>query len=150
MANDGGLPDYIADHFQYLVRCSRPARLAQLTFYALAIVMALGAPLLAPSLLGHPTLFNRVILLGSGIGFAASFLWYVGWYHERQSKFKTEMPSSYARWFGLKRRGPFGGMSFSLNMQLAKLQMRYLLFSREPSSSETLALSMAFARHSLV
>jgi hypothetical protein len=60
------------------------------------------------------------------------------------------MPASYARWFGAKRRGPFGGMHLGSNLRLAKLQLRYLLLSREPSPTETLALSMAFARHSMV
>jgi hypothetical protein len=36
------------------------------------------------------------------------------------------------------------------NFRLAKLQIRYLVFSREPSPAETLALSLDFARHSLV
>jgi hypothetical protein len=85
-----------------------------------------------------------------GIVFAASFVWYVAWLHERQIKFRTEMPMSYARWFGARRRGPFGGMHPGANFRLAKIQVRYLLFSREPSPAETLALSLDFARHSLV
>ncbi|GAC1363986.1 MAG: hypothetical protein NVSMB32_06070 [Actinomycetota bacterium] len=150
MMSDGGLPDYIADHFRYLVRCSKPARYGQLTFYGMAVLSAIGAPLLAPDLLGHPSLINRLVLIGFGLVFAASFLWYVSWFHERQSKFRTEMPSSYARWFGARRRGPFGGMSMSLNLRLARLQIRYLVSAREPSPDETLALSLAFARHSMV
>lgn len=151
MLSDGGLPDYIADHFTYLVRCSKPARLGQLSFFGLGLLVALGGPFLIPALAaGNPSAFRRGVLIGIGAVFTASFLWYVSWFAERQHKFRTEMPASYARWFGAKRRGPFGGMHLASNLQLAKLQIRYLLLSREPSRDETLALSMAFARHSLV
>lgn len=150
MLSDGGLPDYIADHFTYLIRCSKPARFGQLCFFTLGIAVALGGPFLAPSLVNDPSVFHRALLIGFGAVFTASFLWYVSWFAERQHKFRTEMPASYARWFGVKRRGPFGGMHLGSNLRLAKLQLRYLLFSREPSSDETLALSMAFARHSMV
>lgn len=149
MPTDGGLPDYIADHFAYLVRCSKPARLGQLAFFGLGIVVALGGPFLAPGLVNQPSLFHKAVLIGVGIMFAASFLWYVSWFSERQHRFREEMPSSYARWFGARRRGPFGGFHLGPNLRLAKLQLRYLMTSREPSSNETLALTMEFARHSL-
>ena len=66
---------------------------------------------------------------------------------ERQQKFRHEMPSSYARWFGARRRGPFGGMHPGPNLRLVKMQIRYLVLEREPSPDETLALSLDFARH---
>ena len=150
MLSDGGLPDYIADHFRYLVRCSKPARLGQLAFFGLGLLLPPAAAVFAPSLVDHPDGLNAVVLIAAGIVFAASFVWYVSWLHERQIKFRTEMPMSYARWFGARRRGPFGGMHPGPNFRLAKLQVRYLLLSREPSPAETLALSLDFARHSLV
>ena len=150
MSNHGGLPDYIADHFAYLVRCSKPARYAQLAFFGLGLLLPPAAAIFAPSLVDHPDGWNTVLLIAAGIVFAASFVWYVSWLHERQIKFRTEMPMSYARWFGARRRGPFGGMHPGPNFRLAKLQVRYLLLSREPSPAETLALSLDFARHSLV
>jgi hypothetical protein len=105
MSNHGGLPDYIADHFAYLVRCSKPARYAQLAFFGLGLVLPPVGAFFAPSLVDHPG-GNTVPLVILGIVFAASFVWYVSWLHERQIKFRTEMPMSYARWFGARRRGP--------------------------------------------
>lgn len=150
MPTDGGLPDYIADHFAYLVRCSKPARLGQLAFFGLGMFVALAGPWLAPDFVSDPSLLHKAVLIAIGAVFAASFLWYVSWFQGRQQKFRQEMPSSYARWYGAKRRGPFGGFHFRSNMRLARLQLRYLMTSREPESAETLALSMEFARHSLV
>jgi hypothetical protein len=150
MLTDGGLPDYVADHFTYLVRCSKPARIAQLSFFGLALFVALGGPFLATGLVDDPNAIHRAVLIAIGAVFAASFLWYVQWFHDRQHKFREEMPTSYARWFGSRRRGPFGGFHVRSNLRLAKLQLRYLLLSREPSPTETLQLSMEFARHSVV
>ena len=148
MSNHGGLPDYIADHFAYLVRCSNPARYAQLAFFGLGLVLPPIGALYAPSLVDHPSGWNSLILIGLGAIFIASFLWYVTWIQERQRKFREEMPMSYARWFGARRRTPFGGMYPGPNLRLAKMQIRYLVLSREPSPAETLALSLDFARHS--
>ena len=150
MLSDGGLPDYIADHFRYLVRGSKGARLGQLSFFGLTMVLAIAGPFVVPNLLEHPGGWHLPVIIVVAAGFAASFLWYVSWIHERQLKFRTEMPSSYARWFGHRRRGPFGGMHPGPNLRLVKLQLRYLVLSQEPSPAETLALSLDFARHSLV
>jgi len=105
MSNHGGLPDYIADHFAYLVRCSKPARYAQLAFFGLGLVL----PPVGPS--SHQAWWTTragtaVLLIILGIVFAASFIWYVSWLHERQIKFRTEMPMSYAPLVGARRRGP--------------------------------------------
>jgi hypothetical protein len=150
MPADGGLPDYIADHFRYIVCCSKPARLAQLTFFGLGIFVALAGPWLAPDIVSDPSLLHKAVLVAIGGVFAGTFLWYVSWLQNRQHKFREEMPSSYARWYGARRRGPFGGFHLRSNIRLARLQLRYLVTSREPDSTETLALSMEFARHSLV
>jgi MFS family permease len=147
MFNDGGLPDYIADHFRYLVRCSKPARFAQLAFFGLGLVLPPVAAFLAPSLADHPWRWPTPILIVLGFIFAASFLWYVSWIHERRLKFREEMPNSYARWFGIRRHGPFGGMHPGPNLRLVKMQLKYLVLEQEPSAAETLALSMDFARH---
>src|ERR1700760_3955985 len=121
MLSDGGLPDYIADHFRYLVRCSKPARLGQLAFFGLGTGLPLVGAFVAPSLaVGHHGIILKLILIGLAAIFAASFLWYVSWIHERQRKFRDEMPSSYARWFGVRRRGPFGGMHPGPNLRLVK------------------------------
>ena len=147
MLSDGGLPDYIADHFRYLVRCSTPARLGQLAFFGLGIGLPLVGAFVAPSLVDHPGGWLTPVLIGLSAVFGASFLWYVAWIHERRRKFRDEMPTSYARWFGARRRGPFGGMHPGPNLRLVKMQIRYLVLEREPSPDETLALSLDFARH---
>lgn len=150
MLNDGGLPDYVADHFRYLVRCSKPARIGQLSFFSSALFVALLGPWLAPLAVDDPSAFHKGLLITAAAIAVASFLWYVQWIQGRRDKFRKEMPSSYARWFGARRRGPFGGFNLKANLRLARLQLRYLMTSREPEPSETLALSLEFARHSLV
>src|SRR5258708_15309086 len=126
MSNHGGLPDYIADHFAYLVRCSKPARYAQLAFFGLGLLLPPAAAVFAPSLVDHPEGLNAVVLIAAAIVFAASFVWYVSWLHERQIKFRTEMPMSYARWFGARRRGPVGGARPRASLPDRQLHVRCL------------------------
>lgn len=150
MMSDGGLPDYIADHFRYLVRCSKPARLGQLAFFGLGLLVALAGPFFLPDLVNASGIVDKAILFVGGAAFVGSFLWYVTWFQERRDRFRKEMPASYARWFGARRRSPFGGLHLKPNLRLAHIQIRYLLTSQEPSPNETLALTLDFARHSLV
>src|SRR5437588_12292756 len=76
MLSDGGLPDYIADHFRYLVRCSKPARLGQLAFFGLGIGLPLVGAFVAPTLVEHHGRWLTQVLIGLAVVCAASLRWY--------------------------------------------------------------------------
>lgn len=142
--NDTGLPDYVADHFQYLVRSSSPARTGQVAFFGSGLLL----PVMFLLIPVEPVTLGLAPLIVTGTIFFASFLWYLVWMQGRLNRFRTERPASYARWFGLRRSGPFGGFHLLGQLRLAKMQARYLLTSREPSPAETFALTMYFVRNS--
>src|SRR2546429_9151435 len=146
MSNHGGLPDYIADHFAYLVRCSTPARYAQLAFFGLGLLLPPAAAVFAPSLVDHPDGLNAVVLIAAGIVFAASFVWYVSWLHERQIKFRTEMPMSYARWFGVRRRGALRRVHPGPDLPPAQTHITDLPPSPQPPPREAPAPPLGLAR----
>ncbi|MGH2706272.1 MAG: hypothetical protein ACRDJ4_14655 [Actinomycetota bacterium] len=149
MGNETGLPDYVGDHFAYLVRSSPLGRIGQLIFFGsgVALPVAFGVSFRTLAEGGAPFGLKAMLLALGGI-FLASLLWYLGWTTERKEAFRKERPASYNRWFGPRRTGPFGGFSYRNRLRLAFLQIRYLFSSREPSSTETLALTMEFVRHS--
>lgn len=148
MENDTGLPDYVADHFNYLVRSSKAARMGQISFFGTALLLPImfvtGFPEWAKG-----SWADMGAMVATGVVFLASFVWYVQWMHRRMARFHQERPSSYSRWFGLRRSGPLGGFDPVGHLRLARMQLRYLLLSREPSPAETFALTMYFVRNSI-
>lgn len=146
MSVDTGLPDYVGDHFTYVVKSSGWSRLGQAIFF--------GSSLLLPFVMGAILLMwtegvppvSPAVLVVIGAVFGASVIWYLFWMQKRLETFRRERPGSYERWYGLSRRRSFGGSSLSGQMKLAKMQLRYVFLGREPSSSETLELTMRFSR----
>ena len=142
MENDTGLPDFVGDHFAYMVRGSAGVRFGQLMFFgsglALPIIAVVGLKKWA--LEGG---FARTLLLAVSGLFVVSLLWYLQWMQSRLQQFRTERPSSYSRWFGRRKRK---ALPASLQLRLTRLHLRYLLLSRAPTPAETLTLSMMLAR----
>lgn len=142
--NDSGLPDYVDDLFKYLVRSPVPLRIAQIVFFVCGLILPVLMLMVLPNIDGHRALNTHTPLFVVGGVFAACLLWYLGWLEMRRHRFRTEKPASYARWFGWRQRrlarDPMG------QLHLLRLQIRYVLFGREPSPTETLALTMRFVR----
>jgi hypothetical protein len=143
MENDTGLPDFVGDHFKYMVRGSAGVRFGQLIFFgsglALPIIAIVGLKQWAVE-----AGFTRTLLFAVLGLFVVSLLWYLQWMQSRMQRFRAERPSSYSRWFDRRRkrkRFPPG-----LHLRLTHLHLRYLLFSRDPTPAETLSLSMMLAR----
>ncbi|HEX2149558.1 MAG TPA: hypothetical protein VHI31_05210 [Actinomycetota bacterium] len=146
--NDSGLPDYVDDLFRYLVRSNMAIRMAQVVFFICGLILPVMMLMILPNENGETVLDTYIPLFVIGTIFAACLFWYLGWLEVRRHRFRTEKPASYARWFGWRererrlRRDPIAQLAF------LKLQMRYVLFGKEPSPSETLALTMRFVRKS--
>lgn len=145
MDNSSGLPDYVGDHFAYLVRSSIPIRLGQVVFFISGLVLPVMMLLNLPDIDGNKVLNSSIPLIVTAAVFTASLIWHLTWIEMRRHRFRTERPSSYARWFGWRNRrlassDPLGQMG------LLRLQMRYVFFGKEPSPIETLELTMRFVR----
>ncbi|HVL51189.1 MAG TPA: hypothetical protein VM754_06790 [Actinomycetota bacterium] len=143
--NDSGLPDYVDDLFKYLVRSSVPTRIGQLVFFVSGLVLPVLMLLALPNADGHKALSSPVPLAITGTVFGGCLLWYLGWLEVRRHRFRKEKPTSYARWFG-RRQKRLGSQAPLAQLDLLKLQIRYVLFGKEPSPAETLALTMRFVR----
>lgn len=146
--NDSGLPDYVDDLFRYLVRSSIPTRIAQVVFFISGLILPVLMLMIFPDENGEAALNTYMPLFIIGGIFAACLFWYLGWLEMRRHRFRTEKPSSYARWFGWRGRERRLTRDPLAQLSLLKLQLRYVLFGKEPSPSETLALTMKFVRRS--
>ncbi|MGH2767583.1 MAG: hypothetical protein ACRDIF_01310 [Actinomycetota bacterium] len=145
--SETGLTDYVADLFAYLVRSSPLERMGQLMFFGTALLLP---PVFLAWVLPWPAQrLLQVVMVVMGVAFLGSFVWYLSWMIARLGKFRRERPASYARWFEGGRGRPFGGFHLIGQLRLAKMQARYLFLSREPSPSETWALTMDFVRRSI-
>ena len=142
MENDTGLPDFVGDHFAYMVRGSAGVRFGQLVFFG----SGLALPVIAVALVKQWALeagFARTLLFGVLGLFVASLMWYLQWMQSRLQRFRKERPSSYSRWFGRRKRK---ALPAGLHLRLTRMHLRYLLLSRAPTKAETLTLSMMLAR----
>jgi hypothetical protein len=149
LESDGRLPDYVGDHFTYLIRGSRSARVGQLAFFASALLVPLWFGVWGPSyLLGTAGRAVGAGLVLAGGVLLASFVWYAAWIHQRLRRYRDEQPASYLRWFAMRRRALLGKLHLRPQLRFARMQLRYLLLSREPSPAETLSLTMYFIRES--
>jgi hypothetical protein len=143
MENDTGLPDFVGDHFKYMVRGSAGVRFGQLIFFgsglALPVIAIVGLKKWAVE-----AGFTRTLLIAVLGLFVASLLWYLQWMQSRLQRFRAERPSSYSRWFDRRRKRK--RVPPALHLRLTRLHLRYLILSRPPTSAETLSLSMMLAR----
>jgi hypothetical protein len=146
--NDSGLPDYVEDLFRYLVRSSVPMRIAQVVFFISGLILPVLMLMILPNAEGETALDTYLPLFVIGTIFAGCLFWYLGWLEMRRHQFRTEKPASYARWFGSRERERRLRRDPLAQIGLLKLQLRYVLFGKEPSSTETLALTMRFVRKS--
>lgn len=148
MSVDTGLPDYVRDHFTYVVKASKWPRLGQAVFFgsSLSLPFVMGAVLLTWS--ERLPVPSRVALVIISVVFSVSVLWYLFWMQSRLKTFRQERPASYERWYGLSRRRSFGGSSLGSQLRLAKMQLKYVFLGKEPSAQETLELTMLFSRRS--
>lgn len=146
MRADTGLPDYVGDHFAYVIKSSKWPRLGQAVFFGSSLLLPfiMGVILLTWSEQSHPV--SRVALIITTVVFGVSVVWYLIWMQNRLETFREERPGSYERWYGLRRPQSFGGTSVSSQLRLAKMQLRYVFFGKEPSPDETLQLTMQFSR----
>lgn len=144
--NDSGLPDYVDDLFRYLVRSSVAIRMAQVVFFVSGLILPILMLMILPNADGERALDTPVPLFVLGAIFAACLFSYLGWLEMRRHRFRTEKPASYARWFGWRQKRLHRDMMAQLG--LLKLQIRYVLFGKEPSPTETLALTMRIVRKS--
>lgn len=147
MTNDSGLPDYVGDHFAYLVRSNLAVRMAQALFFISGLVLPVMMLLALPDVEGNAILTSPVPLIATGALFAVCLLSYLAWLENRRRRFREEQPASYARWFGWKNRR-LGSRDLGGQFGLLKLQIRYVFLGREPSPVETLALTMRLVRNS--
>ncbi|MDQ4149294.1 MAG: hypothetical protein M3164_04785 [Actinomycetota bacterium] len=148
MTNESGLPDYVGDHFAYLVRSSVPTRIGQALFLVSGLVNPVLLLLALPNADGEAALPSLTPLIVSGVIFGASFIWYFAWFEVRRQRFREEQPTSYARWYGRRLR-PLASRDLLGQLRLLKLHMRYVFLGKEPSPVETLALTMRFVRNSV-
>jgi hypothetical protein len=142
MENDTGLPDFVGDHFAYMVRGSAGVRFGQLIFFG----SGLALPVIAIAGLKKWAVeggFARTLLFAVLGLFVASLMWYLQWMQSRLQRFRNERPSSYSRWFGRRKRK---SLPAGLHLRLTRMHLRYLLLSRAPTPAETLTLSMMLAR----
>lgn len=142
--NDSGLPDYVDDLFKYLVRSSFALRMAQIVFFICGLILPVLMLMILPNADGERALDTHVPLFVIGAVFAGCLFWYLGWLEMRRHQFRTEKPASYARWFGWRQRRL--GRDPMAQLGILKMQIRYVLFGKEPSPAETLALTMRFVR----
>jgi hypothetical protein len=146
VAYDSGLPDYVGDHFTYLVRSTVPIRIGQALFMVSGLVNPLLLLLALPDANGNAVLPNLIPLIVSASIFAVSFIWYLAWFEHRRQRFRKEQPTSYARWYG-RRAKPLARHDLLGQLRLLNLHLRYVFLGKEPSSVETLALTMRFVHH---
>ena len=145
--NDSGLPDYVDDLFNYLVRSTLPQRIGQVLFFITGLILPVLLLMVLPNLEGERALESPVPLIVTGVVFGACLFWYLSFLEVRRHRFRKEKPASYARWFGWKQKRLGSGNVFA-QMDLLQMQFRYVFFGKEPSSAETLALTMRFVRRS--
>ncbi len=145
--NDGRLPDYVGDHFTYLIRGSRSARMGQLVFFVSALLVPLWFAIWGPSYLLDAGGGAMGMALIAGV-LLVSFAWYATWIHQRLRRYRQEQPASYLRWFAMRRRAFLSKLHLRPQLRFARMQLRYLLSSREPSAAETFSLTMQFIRQS--
>jgi hypothetical protein len=143
--NDSGLPDYVDDLFNYLVRSSVPQRIGQVLFFVTGLILPVLMLMVLPDAEGETALDSPMPLIVTGSVFGACLLWYLGWLEIRRHRFRKEKPASYARWFGWRQKR-LGSRNPFAQLDLLRLQMRYVFFGKEPSPAETLALTMRFVR----
>ncbi|CAN5747174.1 hypothetical protein BH23ACT12_BH23ACT12_14230 [soil metagenome] len=146
--NDSGLPDYVDDLFRYLVRSSVATRIVQVVFFISGLILPILMLMILPNENGEAALNTYMPLFIIGGIFAACLFWYLGWLEIRRHRFRTEKPASYARWFGWRERERRLTRDPIAQLSLLKLQVRYVLFGKEPSPNETLALTMKLVRRS--
>lgn len=145
--SQSGLPDYVGDHFEYLVRSSLAIRLGQAVFFISGLVLPVMMLLAIPDIEGNKVLGSYVPLIVTAAVFTISLVWHLTWIEMRRYRFRKERPDSYKRWFGWRNRR-LGSSDLMGQMGLLRLQMRYVFLGREPSPVETLELTMRFVRHS--
>lgn len=142
MESDTGLPDFVGDHFAYMVRGSAGVRFGQLIFFG----SGLALPVIAIAGLKQWAVeggFARTLLFTVLGLFVPSLMWYLHWMQSRLQRFRTERPSSYSRWFGRRKRK---AVPAGMHIRLTRMHLRYLLLSRAPTPAETLTLSIMLAR----
>jgi len=142
MENDTGLPDFVGDHFAYMVRGSAGVRFGQLIFFGSGLALPVIAVAFVKQWALQPGFARTLLFTVLGL-FVASMMWYLQWMQSRLQRFRTEQPSSYSRWFGRRKRK---AVPAGLHLRLTRMHLRYLLLSRAPTKAETLTLSMMFAR----
>jgi hypothetical protein len=147
VSNESGLPDYVRDHFEYLIRSSAPIRLGQAIFFISGLIVPIMMMLAIPDIEGNMVLDSYTPLIVVGAVFTASLLWHLTWIEVRLLRFRRERPDSYKRWFGWTTRR-LGSRDLVGQLNLLRMQMRYVFLGREPSDGETLELTMRLVRHS--
>jgi hypothetical protein len=145
--NQSGLPDYVGDHFEYLVRSSPPIRLGQAVFFISGLILPMMMLMAIPDIEGNRMLGSYIPLIITAAVFTISLVWHLTWIEMRRFRFRKERPDSYRRWFGWRNRR-LGSSDLMGQMGLLRLQMRYVFLGKEPSSVETLELTMRFVRNS--
>jgi hypothetical protein len=145
--SQSGLPDYVGDHFEYLVRSSLAIRLGQAVFFISGLILPAMMLLAIPDIEGNKVLTSYVPLIVTAAVFTISLVWHLTWIEMRRYRFRKERPDSYKRWFGWRNRR-LGSSDLMGQMGLLRLQMRYVFLGKEPSPVETLELTMRFVRNS--
>jgi hypothetical protein len=146
MANDTGLPDYVLDYFDFMVRSSVRVRVGQVIFFVLGLLMPVVLILQLPDAYGESFFSNLIPLIVTGSAFIIATIWYLSWMEIRRHRFKDQRPSSYNRWYGHKLK-PLGASDPVGQFVLIRLQLRHVFLGIEPSATETLALTMRFVRN---
>jgi hypothetical protein len=147
VSGDSGLPDYVKDHFDYLVRSSPGIRLGQAVFFISGLIVPILMMLAIPDIEGNMVLDSYVPLIAVGAVFTITLLWHLAWIELRLFRFRRERPDSYKRWFGWTTRR-LGSHDVVGQLSLLRMQMRYVFLGKEPSDGETLELTMRLVRHS--
>jgi hypothetical protein len=147
VSGESGLPDYVKDHFDYLVRSSPAIRLGQAMFFISGLVLPVMMMLAIPDLEGNVVFGSYVPLMAVGAVFTICLLWHLAWIEARLLRFRRERPDSYKRWFGWTTRR-LGSRDVVGQLSLLRMQMRYVFLGKEPSDGETLELTMRLVRHS--
>jgi nitric oxide reductase large subunit len=142
---ESGLPDYVRDHFEYLVRSSAASRLVQAVFFISGLIFPVMLMLAIPDLEGNKVINSYVPLIVTAAVFTASMIGYVAWVEIRLLRFRRERPESYQRWFGWRNRR-LGSRDVMGQLELIRMQMRYVFLGKEPSDGETLELTMRMVR----
>jgi hypothetical protein len=145
VSSESGLPDYVRDHFDYLVRSSAAIRLVQAVFFVSGLVLPIMMLLAIPDIDGNKVLASYVPIAVTAAIFTASLIWHVSWIEMRLIRFRRERPDSYKRWFGWRNRR-LGNDVFG-QLRLLEMQMRYVFLGKEPTDGETLELTMRLVRH---